>query len=360
VSTNVISTNQTINIYVLALSELSANHTLVTYFPYAQKTYSMNGQIPVNPEVLSLSYLPEELLHREKERTELKENLKNLINTFICGLCGCGKTILVKRVILDLNKKISVGYIDCSIYQTTYSVLKEILPRSEFILYRSNYELIKELSKYAKEKRFIVCFDNFEKLKDKDLIARLMSLNVCVVLISDEEENFSLLGENVRSNIPSVMKLEPYTTEQSIDILEDRAEKALGKGTYTDLVIKKIAEKINGNIALGISALKIAALKAESVNKKAIEESDIQINNDCPLKLNHDEKTLLRILEEWKSLPASRLYDFYVQNSRYPKGERSFRNYMESLCSKGLAKAIGDKRGRIYEFTGDEHVQGHD
>jgi hypothetical protein len=26
---------------------------------------------------------------------------------------------------------------------------------------------------------------------------------------------------------------------------------------------------------------------------------------------------------------------------------------MESLCSKGLAKAIGDKRGRIYEVVED-------
>jgi len=95
----------------------------------------------------------------------------------------------------------------------------------------------------------------------------------------------------------------------------------------------------------------LGALKAESENKKTIEESDIQINNDCPPKLNHDEKILLKILEEWKSLPASRLYDFYVQNTRHPKGERSFRNYMENLCSKGLVRAIGEKRGRIYEIV---------
>ena len=311
--------------------------------------------------MLSTTYLPERLLHREKDKSELTSNLKNFVNTFICGPCGSGKTTLVKHAILSLNKKVSVAYIDCSIYQTTYSVLKEILPRSEFVLYRSNYELIKELLKYAKEKRFAVCFDNFEKLKDKDLIARLMSLNLCVVLISDEEENLSLLGENVRSNIPSILRLQPYTIEQSFDILEDRAEKALEKGTYTDPITKKIAEKINGNIALGINALKVAALKAESENRKAIDETDIpEINIDCPQKLGQDEKILLRILEEWKSLPSSRLYDFYVQNSRHPKGERSFRNYMESLCFKGLVKAIGDKRGRIYELTGDEDVQGND
>lgn len=65
----------------------------------------------------------------------------------------------------------------------------------------------------------------------------------------------------------------------------------------------------------------------------------------------------MKILEEWRSLPASRLFDFYVQRARYPKGQRSFRNYMENLCAKGLVKAVGDKRGRIYEIVDDGDVK---
>ena len=320
----------------------------------------MNSRILINLEALNQSYLPEKLLHRDKEKSELTNNLKNFINTFICGPCGSGKTTLVRHVVHNLNKKLAIAYVDCSIFQTTYSVLKEIIPKSELIFYRSNYELIKELMKHAREKRFIVCFDNFERLKDKDLIARLMSLNICVILVSDEEESLYLLNESVRSNIPSIMRLQPYTFEQSFDILKDRAEKALVKGSCSDAVIKKIAEKIKGNIALGINALKLAALKAESENKKEIEESDIQINSDGPIKLSQDEKVLLKILEEWKCLPASKLYNFYIQNVRYPKGERSFRNYMERLCSKGLVKAIGEKKGRIYEIVkGDLNFEGN-
>ncbi|MEM2212144.1 MAG: AAA family ATPase [Candidatus Nezhaarchaeales archaeon] len=111
--------------------------------------------------------MPEKLLHREKEKADSSNNLKNFINTFICGLPGSGKATLVKHVIKNLNKKVIVTYIDCPVYQTAYSVLKEILPKSEFALCRSNYELIKELLKYARERRFAICFDNFEKLKEK-------------------------------------------------------------------------------------------------------------------------------------------------------------------------------------------------
>lgn len=315
----------------------------------------MNQKIIANPEILSQFYMPENLLHRNKEQAQLLNNLKNLINTFICGSCGSGKTALAKRVINDFNasKKSYARYVDCFIYQTTYSVLKEILPRSEFIVYRSNYELIKELLKQARERKFAICLDNFDHLKEKDLIARFMSIGLGVILISDDEESFASLSENIKSNIPSTIRLPTYTVDQSFDILKDRAEKALAKWSYTDAVIKKIAEKIKGNIVLGINVLKLAALKAEGENKKAIEETDIPpINIDCPkVKLNRDEKLLLRILEEWRSLPASRLYDFYVQNSRHPKGKRSFRNYMENICSKGLVKAVGEKRGRFYEIV---------
>ena len=320
------------------------------------------SKIIANSEVLSQSYLPEKLLHRDKERAQLLGNIKNFVSTFIYGPCGSGKTAIVKRALSNSGTKEGFAvYVDCSIYQTTYSVLKEIIPTSKLVFYRSNYELIKELLKFVKKGKFTICLDNFEALKDKDLIERFMSLGLCVVLVSDSLEEFGSLKENTRSNIPSTIKLPEYTADQAFDILKERAEKALTKWSYTDAVLRKIAEKVKGNIALGINALKVAALKAESENKRAIEEADVQIENDCPPKLSQDEKVIIRILEEWKSLPSSRLYDFYVQNSRHPKGERSFRNYMEDLCSKGLAKAIGDKRGRVYEVVeGDLNPESND
>jgi Cdc6-like AAA superfamily ATPase len=312
----------------------------------------MKEEILANAEVLSHSYMPEKLLHRENELAQLKHNLQNYVSTFVTGSCGSGKTTLVKKALLNFNnsKKSCACYIDCAVYQTTYSILKEIVPRSEFIFYRSNYELVKELMKHAKERKFVVCLDNFEDVKEYSLVAKFLSMGVCVIVISDSEENFSLLSENVRSNIPSIIRLPSYSNEQTFEILKDRAEKALAKWMYTDAIIKRIADSVKGNIALGINALKVAALNAESRNKKAVEESDIPEIEDCPIKLSVDEKILLKILQEWKSLPASRLYDFYVQSARHPKGERSFRNYTESLCSKGLAKAIGEKRGRVYEI----------
>jgi len=309
------------------------------------------SEIIVNPEFLSANHLPEKLLFREKEISQLKSNLQNFISTILIGPCGSGKTSIIKKVLSsDEFKKVFPCYVDCAIYQTTYSILKEIVPKSEFIFYRSNYELIKELIKQTKERKFVVCLDNFECMKDYSLIAKFLSTGICVILVSDSEESLALLTENIRSNL-NIIRVQPYSAEQTLEILKERAEKSLAKWSYSDSVLKKIAEKVKGNIALGINALKISALNAQNKGKKSIEDSELPEIEDCPVKLSFDEKILLRILQEWKTLPARRLYDFYIQNTKHPKSERSFRNYMESLCSKGLVKAIGEKRGRFYEIV---------
>ncbi len=320
----------------------------------------MKQRIIVNPEPLTLRYNPERLLYREKEKQKLLSNLQNFIPTFICGPPGSGKSTLVKFAVNFFNSSHSAyaRYIDCSIYQTSYSVLKEIVPRSEFVLYRSNYELIKRLIKELRNKKFVVCLDNFEELKDKSLIAKLMSLGVCLVLVSNSEENFHLLSDNIRANIPSIMRISKYKNEEIVGILKDRAEKALAKWTYNDSILKKVAEMAKGNASMALNLLRMAASNAEIRERRSIEEQDIpELNTDCPAKLKFDEKILLEILKEWKRLPSGRLYSFYAQRARWPKHIRTFRNYMRDLCSKGLVVAYGDKKGRFYEVVeGDRLV----
>ena len=150
-----------------------------------------------------------------------------------------------------------------------------------------------------------------------------------------------------------------YTESQFIEILKSRARVAIKDWSYDNSITGKIATESKGNLALALNMLKSAALKAESENRSKIEATDIP-DIDCPKAgLSHDENLLLKILEEWKSLPAGRLFSFYRERAKHPKEERSFRNYMRELCEKGLVKAEGDKRGRYYEITvGDAGAAG--
>jgi len=62
----------------------------------------------------------------------------------------------------------------------------------------------------------------------------------------------------------------------------------------------------------------------------------------------------LELMKERKRLPASRLYELYVERAEKAKSERTFREYMRRLRAKGLVRAIGEKRWRVYEFCGVE------
>ena len=57
----------------------------------------MSSKILGNPEVLSKSYIPEKVFHREKEFTQIIGVL-GIANTYIYDLVGSGKTILVKKI----------------------------------------------------------------------------------------------------------------------------------------------------------------------------------------------------------------------------------------------------------------------
>ena len=134
---------------------------------------SPQPNIIVDPEALSPSYVPERLLHREDEQTNLLENLRNRVNTFICGPCGSGKTSLAKRVVAEFNEtsKGKVVYIDCSLYQTTNSILRELLSDLNIPCFsRSNYDLTRRLREKTRKFGLTICLDHFEHLKDVEVV----------------------------------------------------------------------------------------------------------------------------------------------------------------------------------------------
>ena len=316
----------------------------------------MSLKIVENFEILSQFHTPDSIVNREKELSQLKTNIANSVNTFMYGPCGSGKTLLIKKVVQTFGSaKGKAIYIDCSLYQTTNAILREMLSDRP-VFARSNYDLLKRLCERAKNLKLTICLDHAQKLKDTEIISKFTSLGFTTVVVSDNEDFLHSLDPWTMSNIAGIIRLEGYPPEQAFEILNERADQALAKGSYTEETIRRISEKCNGNIALALSMLKSSVLEAEAENKGSIDEIDLDsiiIEHDCPERLTIDEKILLEILEECRTLPANRLFASYEERARNPRCERSFRKYMQSLCSKGLAKALGDKRGRVYEICGE-------
>jgi Cdc6-like AAA superfamily ATPase len=317
----------------------------------------MNERIIKKPDVLSIDYLPDKLLHREKEFQHLKNNIENSVNTIVVGPVGSGKTALAKRIIKDLAAE-DIRYVDCFVFDTAFSILREIMPSAKLSVQRSIYQLIKRLTREAKEAKLWICFDNFVSLKDPKIITKVMKVGVNVILISNVKQNAELLNLNALSRIPCIIKLPTYTSEKSFDILKARALEALVNSSYTDQILMEITEKTKGNITLAINVLRTAALNAQSKNKNCIEIQDLietPYVPDASEDLSKDEKALLEILREKRQLPSGELFELYKQRTNHPKGERMFRNYMERLCENGKVKPVGEKKGRIYEIVQTEN-----
>lgn len=306
-----------------------------------------------DPAPLSFEYLPEKVLHREETYSQLIQNIRNRVNSILFGPIGSGKTTLVRKMMIDLSKRVEARYVDCLLYPTEYSVLREILPTSRLIPLRSNYELIKELQKRVKEKPLTLFIDNFVRLKDPSFIKRIMTLGVNCVVIGRVDRNSSVLTENMLSGFPSLIKLDQYTRDETFDILKNRAKISLNDKAYADKTLRQITEKVRGNITLGINLLRAISLKAQSERKNRIENIDLEgflPSNSDLLDLNSDEKTLLKILENERRLPSGRLFKLYRQMTQTAKGGRSFRNYMQRLCSLNLIRSIGENSNRSYQI----------
>jgi Cdc6-like AAA superfamily ATPase len=323
----------------------------------------VGSRIVTTHEALSESYIPQNILHREKELIQLSSAI-NVVNTFVYGPTGSGKTLLIKKAIQDFNAKSSgmVIYIDCCLYQTTNAIFHEILlSLNTIVSSKSNYALTKRLKERVRrlDHGLSICLDHFERLKEIETVNRLLSLEIKLVIVSDSHETFRKLNSMGKANITNMIEIPNYAVDQAFDILSDRAREALEGTAYSDETIRKIAQASSGNMTLSRNLLRAIALKAEGEGKDSIDQVEWNYEVDCEDdSLSTDEGILVRILREHNSLVSNALYGFYSQRARHPKSTRSFRNYMQNLCAMGLVRNVGEKRGRVYEIVNELLKQG--
>ena len=116
-----------------------------------------------------------DLLHlknKKKERKQLLNSLKSTLNIFVFGSPGIGKTTLIKNVAEEYNCKFGKSvYIDCLLYRTANSILREILfSLGSVIASKSNYDLAKRLREKTKKLKLVVILDHAENLKDYEIL----------------------------------------------------------------------------------------------------------------------------------------------------------------------------------------------
>lgn len=288
---------------------------------------------------------------RKKEKAQLLDLLKNSINVFVFGHQGIGKTVLIKTVAEEYDSRFGQPvYIDCLLYQTANAILREILfSLGSVIASKSNYDLAKRLREKKRKLNLIVILDHAENLRDYGILKFLFGFNIPVCLVSNNFGCYKRLSLSMISRIPNIVKLQNPSKEDVLNILREKA------GSVDDELLNEIAEKVEGNVTLAVNLLE--SIKVRNANGNLIDDF-FSYQKGIRERLNEDCKTILKILKQKKKLPGGELFRLYKIISEFPKSERSFRKYMETLRNRNLVRSIGEKKGRIYEIVGNEKVEG--
>ncbi|HIH40483.1 MAG TPA: ORC1-type DNA replication protein [Halobacteria archaeon] len=290
--------------------------------------YLNNKSVFDNKEALSHAYIPENLLHRDKELEDIVSIVIPAIrqetpsNIFIFGKPGTGKTACVKHIGKELNdisskKDISSNflYLNCEMVDTQYRVLSNLLSYYGEDVPLAGWPTDKLYSKFVecierKRQIAIIVLDEIDKLVKKggdDLLYNLSRINgdlknskVSLIGISNDLKFTKYLDSRTLSSLGhEEIVFPPYNAEQLRDILNNRAKIAFNEGVLSEEVVPlcaAIAAQEHGDARKALDLLRMAGEMAERNNDVKITEEHVRKGKE---KLEVDGTT-----EVIKTLPV--------------------------------------------------------
>ncbi len=333
--------------------------------------YYSENMIIANESVLLETHQPEDILHRDGQKQVLigcvkpASSGKRIRNVFIYGPPGTGKTLLTKWVMSELEKsanRVKTVYVNCWSRSTAYAVLGEILHCAEvFVSPReSMISMIRKFENMAKhpEKKFVVVLDEVDQLESPEILYDVSRSGAGLVCISNNPYALSNVDDRIKSSLQvEGLEFPAYTTDQTADIIGQRAKYGLVPNAVMRDDIKLIARMCNGDARVGIEMLRKAALIAENEDKKkmsaehikkAFNEAKFMRKSKSESRLNDDEMEILKIIRSEKRINARAIYGQYSKKVPSPVTERAVRKYLKKFANLGLIKHEGDVRWREY------------
>ncbi|MEM2237250.1 MAG: AAA family ATPase [Candidatus Caldarchaeum sp.] len=269
----------------------------------------------VDASKLSPSYIPRTLLHRDRERkllsTLLREGVERRSDSFVAkaqvvGGVGAGKTTLCLKVGQELEaayKNLIHLYVNLRRFSASkvaiYRYMVRTLSEEAYSQSLSAEELLDNLLTYLKNhrKQSVITFDeadyhvkacrgretvvyDFTRLHE---VFSVRPVNVVgVVFVTRDPAYGGLLEKPELSSLGvNIVKLEPYTTEQMKEILEERVSEAFRRGAVSHQVIEYVADVAtrpphNGDVRFALDVLLYAGNLAESRGYDHVKLDDVR------------------------------------------------------------------------------------
>ncbi len=283
----------------------------------------------LNREAMRPTYMPDLLPHREQEINNLASILVPALldetpsNVFIYGKTGTGKTAVTKFIGKELLKKgdetgnkVNFIYINCEVVDTQYRLLQNIANHfiddwSERIPFTGwpTDEVFAKLKQMIEKQGgvTVIILDEVDKLKGDEALYNLSRINtdlqkakVSIVGISNDLKFTEFLDPRVKSSLGEEnMIFPPYDAGELQDILNQRVEIALKKGTIDGEVVplcSALAAQEHGDARRALDLLRMSAELAERCKSPRITKKHV--------KLAQNKIEIDRITEVVRTLPT--------------------------------------------------------
>lgn len=338
--------------------------------------YLKKPSIFKNKEVLTESFFPDEILHRDNELMQISSILAPALrgykpnNLFIYGGVGTGKTVCVKLVLKQLEEivkknKLNVKpvYVNCKLKKvadTEYRLLAQLLfeigivvPDTGLptdVLYRKFFNEVEK-----QKKIIIIALDEIDALVRKigdDFLYNFTRINtelekgkISFIGITNNLNFCNELDARVKSSLSEEeIIFHPYNATQLRDILKQRVDKAFNKGVVSDAVINKcaaLAAQEHGDARRALDLLRVAGEIAERYNSDVVTEEHVDI---AEKKIDLDGVTeSIRKLPRQSQAVLNALLKL-TNNSNKPVTTIEVFNVYRDICLKNNLRVLTTRR----------------
>ena len=279
-----------------------------------------------NESVFDPDYLPEVLLHREKQLTALAANLRPAlrnstpIHTLLFGPPATGKTSAMRTILNEISDYAYTSYIRCPLARTAYKVMARIFervckhqpPQTGISITRLYDSICQKL--IDNRKALVVALDDFNFLDDdaaNDILYTLLKAHeeyaVKIGIVAATTERVMLDMKTGAIFHPDEIYFPLYDGDEIRNILRQRVELGFYEGAMTDEALDRIVELTTKacDLRFGIYLLRMSGIEAERRASRKVEVEDVERVYEGGAKvflaksisaLNSDERETLKII----------------------------------------------------------------
>ena len=319
----------------------------------------------INEEALSDDFVPATPLHRDREMRRIAECVESDTpnHMWVCGKPGAGKTLAIRHVLKHTTANAGEPHveIDCWEMDTYHRVLDEIARQLDRASAKRTPLEDKvrgfgkqEVEAYLDGHRFVVVLDQIDQPSPKERNAILYNLtqlgHVRIICVTSDAEPLMDIDARVQSRLNAVvMKFRPYSPDQLMDILKQRALQGLREGTWTDATISDIAQLVQGDARLAIRLLRDAAQLAAHEGTTRIESEHVKtvaksVWRNGPAqklaKLSNHHRLLYKLTPRKDTIASDHLRRAYVSSCQAhqiePIAQRTYTKYLRAMINAKL------------------------